>query len=246
MCVFFIYFCPPTVSRKHKWERQSQYALVGGLSDLQGPKLHAGLWMEEAKQNTSCTPHPSCKNLEQTLDNCTTKAQLDTSLWILSRKRWTCHLSYHIFASHEFSSTPLHICFLFFPSYYFIFRWMQINAKYSFKYALILELAPPKLKVVILVSPQPCLLPQVIFLQSCSGPLPFQVLLRDWPFAQCCSETLMWLAWKKTSRLSMRLVRVLTISAWGPSKHRSSFQSGLGRENIEAAVCRGLRYIDWR
>lgn len=123
-------------SIKCKW--QSQYALVRGLSNLQRPKLHAGPWGEEVKKSTSCTPQPDYLNPEQTLGNCTTKAQLATTPWILSSKRWTCHLSNQIFASHEFYfHTPFHIsCPLFLFSYDFIFRWMQINAKWSFKYAL--------------------------------------------------------------------------------------------------------------
>lgn len=40
--------------------------------------------------------------------------------------------------------TPFHInCLLFLFSYDFIFRWMQINAKCSFKYALVFYPAPP-------------------------------------------------------------------------------------------------------
>lgn len=49
----------------------------------------------------------------------------------------------------------------------------------------------------------------------------------------------------ETSHHSTRLVHILTISACGPSKHWSSFQSALERENIAVQEWRGLRHIDW-
>lgn len=100
-------------SRQPNCKWQSQYVLVRGLSHLQRPKLHAEPQGEEVKQSTSRTPQPGYLNPEQTLGNCTTKAQLAATPRILSRKRWTCHLSYHTFASHEFSSTHLYISMLF-------------------------------------------------------------------------------------------------------------------------------------
>lgn len=126
-------------STQHNGEWQSQYALVGGLSDLQRPKLHAGPRGEEVKQSSSTTPQPDYLKPEQTLGNCTTKAQLATTPWILSGKRWTCHLSSDICISWILLHIPFHINFaLLLFSNYFIFRCMQINAKWSFKYALVL------------------------------------------------------------------------------------------------------------
>lgn len=125
--------------------------------------------------------------------------------------------------------TPFHINFiLFLFSYYFIFRWMQINAKYSFKYALVLWPAPPpQMKVVILVRPRPCLLPRVRLLRSYCRALPFSsaswrltlctALLRLWcdlPGKWPCTIQRDWFTFSQSARVDLRNTGVHSNQRW--------------------------------
>lgn len=128
----------------------------------------------------------------------------------------------------------------------FIFRWMQINVKYSFKYALVLWPAPPfQTAWVILLSPRPCLLPWVGLSQSCGRErCHFQVFLEDWPLTTCSRHF-------DVTRLQKDLVSLKEMGSHCHNQHIWTFKTlefspiSAGREGIAGKERRGLRHIDW-
>lgn len=137
-------------------------------------------------------------------------------------------------------------CPLFLFSYDFISRWMEINAKCSIKYALDAKPTSPCRRWSFLVSPRPCLLPQVRALQSYRGVLPFSSA--SWGLTLCtvlqCDFDVTCLENDVVPFNEMRftLSRSMFVDF---SKHWSSFQSVTVRENISAWEWKGLCHIDW-